>query len=330
LDAGAHRAAASDNLADRCRTFLPSSLQRLLQAAAETGDAAGVRVFAVGGFVRDLLLGVRDADLDLTVEGDGVAFARRLGAAIGGVSKGPSAFGTVVVVAPGGQKIDVATARRETYTHPAALPTVTPGTIRDDLWRRDFSINTLAFPLHGPGAFTLLDWYGGRADLSAGIIRVLHDASFRDDPTRIFRAIRLEQRFGFTLQAHTGCLLRRAVEQRWIERLSGARLWRELRLMLESESAGRCLARLQALEALSQVDAALRLGAEGLAVLTGATAARADLTAVAPEVGTRPWFACLAALLSGLTPEEIRRICRRLALSARVTQSLSAGLAAVE
>jgi tRNA nucleotidyltransferase (CCA-adding enzyme) len=238
-----HDTATALNLTERCRAHLSPALQELLHTAARTADAHGVCVYAVGGFVRDLLLGVGDADLDLTVEGDGVAFARHLAAAIGGICKGPSAFGTAVVVAHDGRKVDVATARRETYQHPAALPTVEPGTIRDDLGRRDFSINTMAFALNGPEAFILLDWYGGSADLIEGVIRVLHNRSFRDDPTRMFRAIRLEQRLGFSLHQHTSRLLQRAVDKRWIKLLSGARLWRELRLMLEGESPEACLTR---------------------------------------------------------------------------------------
>ena len=232
------------DLAERCRTCVSPTLQELLHTAARTADTHGVRVYAVGGFVRDVLLGVHDEDLDLTVEGDGVAFARHLAAATDGLCKGPSAFGTAVVIARDGHKIDVATARRETYKHPAALPVVEPGTIRDDLFRRDFSINTLAFALNGPEAFILIDWYGGSADLAEGVIRVLHNRSFRDDPTRMFRAIRLEQRFGFILHRHTLRLLRRAVDKGWIELLSGrvcggncASCWRRIPRRL-SETSG--------------------------------------------------------------------------------------------
>src|SRR6266511_4255130 len=106
--------AAGTNMAERCQTCLSAELQELLHAAARLADEAGMLVYAVGGFVRDLLLGVRNEDLDLTVEGDGVAFAQRLATALGGISKGPSEFGTAVVVVPDGHKIDVATARRET------------------------------------------------------------------------------------------------------------------------------------------------------------------------------------------------------------------------
>jgi tRNA nucleotidyltransferase (CCA-adding enzyme) len=322
--------AAVLNLAERCQTHLSPPLQELLRTSARTADAHGMGVYAVGGFVRDVLLGVSNEDVDLTVEGDGVAFARHLAAAVDGTWKGPSAFGTAVVVARDGHKIDVATARRETYKQPAALPTVVPGSIRDDLFRRDFSINTLAFALNGPEAFSLIDWYGGSADLADGVIRVLHNRSFRDDPTRMFRAIRLEQRFGFVLHRHTLRLLQRAVEKRWIELLSGARLWRELRLMLDGESPVACLKRLDELQILPHIDAALVLTPAQLALLTRVTEARTELAETHPEVIGRAWPLYLATLLYGTEAGIIRRVGTRLALAPRAIQELLAGIAAVE
>jgi tRNA nucleotidyltransferase (CCA-adding enzyme) len=318
------------NVAERCRTRLSPELQELLHTAARRADEAGVLVYAVGGFVRDLLLGVGNEDLDLTVEGDGVGFAQRLAAALGGISKGPSEFATAMVIAPNGHKIDVATARREAYKHPAALPMVEPGSIRDDLFRRDFSINAMAFALNGPEAFVLLDWYSGMADLSEGVIRVLHNRSFRDDPTRMFRAIRLEQRFGFILHPHTLRLLHRAVEKRWIGLLSGARLWRELRLMLEGESPVRCLERLHELQVLPQIDAALTLSSAQVAVLTRVVEAHVELVELVPEHAMRAWLAYMAVLVQNLNPEAIRRICQRLACSPRVIEEMIEGIAAVE
>ncbi|HSF31745.1 MAG TPA: hypothetical protein VLK82_14880 [Candidatus Tectomicrobia bacterium] len=318
------------NLTERCQTRLSPALQEVLHTAARTADAHHLHVYAVGGFVRDVLLGVRNEDLDLTVEGDGVAFAQHLAAATGGHCKGPSAFGTAVVIAPNGHKIDIASARRETYKQPAALPTVAPGTIRDDLLRRDFSINTMAFALNGPEPFILLDWYGGSTDLAEGVVRVLHNRSFRDDPTRMFRAIRLEQRFGFILHRHTLRLLQRAVDKRWLELLSGARLWRELRLMLEGESPVACLRRLDELGMLQQIDADLLLPPDRLDLLTRIAEVRVEFAETHADVLGPAWAVYLAALLHGLDAAVIRRTTGRLALSPRTTQRLLDGLAAVE
>jgi tRNA nucleotidyltransferase (CCA-adding enzyme) len=318
------------DLTERCRTRLSPALQELLSIAARTADRHHVRVYAVGGFVRDLLLGVHDEDLDLTVEGDGVAFARHLAAATGGLCKGPSEFGTAVVTARDGHKTDVATARRETYKHPAALPTVEPGTIRDDLLRRDFSINTMAFALNGPEAFILLDWYGGSADLAEGVIRVLHNRSFRDDPTRMFRAIRLEQRFGFVLHRHTLRLLQRAVEKGWIELLSGARLWREVRLILEGESPVACLRRLDEVGMLSHIDTDLGVLGDRLELLMRVAEARVELAETHADVLGPAWSVYLAALCHGLDVNILRRVGARLALSPRITRGLIEGLNAAE
>jgi tRNA nucleotidyltransferase (CCA-adding enzyme) len=323
-----HTTKAGLDLTERCRTHVSPALQALLQTAARTADLSQILAYAVGGFVRDLLLGVRDEDLDLSIEGDGVAFARQLAAATAGICKAPSAFGTAMVIAGDGHKIDVATARRETYKHPAALPTVEPGSIRDDLYRRDFSINTMALALNGPQAFTLLDWFGGHADLAEGVIRVLHNRSFRDDPTRIFRAIRLEQRFGFILHRHTLRLLQRAADKGWIELLSGARLWRELRLMLEGESPVACLRRLDELGILPHIDAELRLSPSQLELLSRVAAARVELAETHADVLGRAWPVYLAALFHGFEAPVIRRISARLVLSPRMTQELIDGLTA--
>jgi tRNA nucleotidyltransferase (CCA-adding enzyme) len=316
------------DLRERCLTRVSPALQELLHTATRTADMQRVHVYAVGGFVRDLLLGVRDEDLDLTVEGDGVAFARQLAAETSGICKGPSKFGTAVVIARNGHKIDVATARRETYHHPAALPSVEPGTIRDDLFRRDFSINTMAFALNGPEAFVLRDWYGGSTDLAEGVIRVLHNRSFRDDPTRMFRAVRLEQRFGFVLHRHTLRLLQRAVDKRWIELLSGARLWRELRLMLEGESPVACLRRLDELGILPHIDADLGMSPDRLELLRRVAEARVELAEMHADVLGRAWPVFLATLIQGFDAHVISRITARLALSPRLTQELIDGLTA--
>jgi tRNA nucleotidyltransferase (CCA-adding enzyme) len=322
--------AGSLDLTERLQERLPPALQELFGVVARSADSQRVRVYAVGGFVRDLLLGVRDEDLDLSVEGDGVAFARHLAAATDGLCKGPSEFGTAVVIAGDGHKIDIASARRETYQRPAALPAVEPGSIRDDLWRRDFSINTMAFALHGPEAFILLDWYGGSADLAEGVIRVLHNRSFRDDPTRMFRAIRLEQRFGFILHRHTLRLLQRAVDKGWIDLLSGARLWRELRLMLEGESPVACLRRLDEVGMLAHIDAALRLPPERLALLRRVAEARVELAETHPDSLGPAWPVYLAALVQGLDAAVIQRLAVRLALSPRLTQEINKSITATD
>ncbi len=166
--------------------------------------AARQPVYLVGGAVRDLLLGRDRADVDLMVEGDATALA----AALGGANSEHDRFGTVKVDVEG-HEVDVAGARTETYERPGALPTVTPAeSVAEDLARRDFSINAMAIPLQGEAH--LIDPHGGRSDLEAGLLRVLHDRSFADDPTRAVRAARYASRFGFRLEPRTEGLLREA------------------------------------------------------------------------------------------------------------------------
>jgi tRNA nucleotidyltransferase (CCA-adding enzyme) len=207
-------------------------LDATLRAAGEQGG-----VYLVGGTVRDLLLGEPGFDVDLAVEGDGQAFARALAAELGGLLKPHDAFGTAVVEYGDGERVDVVTARREGYSAPAALPTVEPSTIEDDLFRRDFTINAMAAALAGSEAGSLVDPFEGRRDLEAKTIRVLHDRSFVDDPTRIFRALRYANRYGFELDEHTAALACEAIEAGLVGRLSPARLRDELVLLLDEPRA---------------------------------------------------------------------------------------------
>jgi tRNA nucleotidyltransferase (CCA-adding enzyme) len=220
-------------------------LRPVLDAAPRAaGEESGV--YLVGGTVRDLLLGEPGFDVDLAVEGDGRAFARALAAELGGRLKPHEAFGTAVVEYGDGERVDVVTARRESYPAPAALPTVQPSTIEDDLFRRDFTINAMAAALTGPETGSLIDPYEGRRDLEAKTIRVLHDRSFVDDPTRIFRALRYASRYGFELEEHTAALAHEAIEAGLVGRLSPARLRDELVLLLVEPRGDEAFALLEA------------------------------------------------------------------------------------
>ncbi len=204
---------------------------------AARAAAAGVPVYAVGGPVRDLLRGAPSRDADLAVEGDALALAERVAAELGGARvTAHRAFGTAVV-RTAHLRIDVAATRSERYPRPAALPVVAAAGIDADLARRDFTVNALAAGLSGPRAGELLDPYEGRADLSAGLIRVLHAASFRDDPTRLFRAVRYAARLGFALDPATEALAREAIAAGLVGELSGARLRAELVALLGEDAA---------------------------------------------------------------------------------------------
>ena len=227
------RMADETSIADRLDA-LPR-LRPVLDAVAAVREGEGI--YLVGGTVRDILLDEPGFDVDLAVEGDGVRFAEALARRIGGRVRSHDAFGTAVVEHGDAERVDVVTARRERYEAPAALPAVEPGTIDDDLARRDFTINAMAASLGADDLGRVVDPFDGRADLEAGTIRVLHDRSFVDDPTRIFRAIRYASRYGFALDDHTLDLARSAIDDGLVGRLTPARLRDELVLLLDEPHA---------------------------------------------------------------------------------------------
>lgn len=263
----------------------------LLRRLGDTAANEGVELWLVGGPVRDALLGRPVLDLDLTSEAPAADLGPRLAERLGGTCGARSAFGTVKLRL-GGRTLDLATARSEVYPYPASLPViVAQAGISDDLARRDFGINAMAASLHPRRFGELLDTQGGVADLGAGVVRVLHRASFRDDPTRIFRAARYVSRLGFRFDASTRRQLRRNLPH--VDALSAARVRREIeRLLTEQNAAGALLTavRLGVLPAVEagvatpEVRAALKRadtrGLRGLALLGALThplpAERAD------------------------------------------------------
>ena len=223
------------NLTSPMREQLPAELFAIIETISQTADVVPINAFLVGGFVRDLLLKIENVDLDVVVEGDGIQFAKTLAQKVEGSSKGFPQFHTAVVMFPQGFKVDIASARTEFYEVPAALPVVQESSLRADLYRRDFTFNALAVRLNKPHFGELIDYFGGRRDLDEGIIRVLHNLSFIEDPTRLLRAIRFQQRFQFQMEGNTRKLLREAVEKGILNLLSGTRLMNELRLIFEEE-----------------------------------------------------------------------------------------------
>lgn len=233
--------------------ILGESATTLIQIISNRALDQDISLYLVGGVVRDLLLSRQNLDLDFVLESDASEFAYSLADEYGGSVHIHPPFGTAkwvldtTVVANlrlspdlAQARIDFATAREETYASPAALPQVYPSTIERDLARRDFSINALALQLSPASSRDrIVDSHGGRADLDSGLIRVLHDGSFVDDPTRVFRAMRLANRLNFELEAQTGALLHAAAPT--ISRLSGDRIRHEIQLILREKEPERAL-----------------------------------------------------------------------------------------
>jgi tRNA nucleotidyltransferase (CCA-adding enzyme) len=268
--------------------------------------AAGVRgCYLVGGAVRDLLLGEPGFDVDLAVEGDGIAFATELAVRLRGHVRPHQKFGTAVVIShgPAGRlRVDVASTRAESYARPGALPKVEHAGIRSDLARRDFTINAMAVSLKAETYGDLFDFFGGHADLDAGRIVVLHNLSFIEDPTRILRAIRYENRYGLRMDEHTLNLARACCAMDLVGDLSSARLRDELVSLLDEEKVDFSLRRVEDLGVWPSIHGRLRVDARSRELVRRSDALRLA-HAQADEVSR--WRLRLVWLLRDLDPEEI-------------------------
>jgi tRNA nucleotidyltransferase (CCA-adding enzyme) len=268
-------------------------------------------VYLVGGAVRDVLMGEPNFDVDIAVEGDGIALGEALADALGGRVRPHDRFGTAIVVYEGG-RVDVATTRTEFYDRPGALPAVEQASIRQDLYRRDFTVNAMAASLKGEDFGRLVDYFGGKRDLENGVVRVLHNLSFIDDPTRIFRAIRYENRYGFSMDAHTLALARACVEMNLVGELSSARLRDELQALLSEARVEESVRRLADLGIDGAIHPHLAADEENVRLIAELDRVRAEH---APE--TPAWRLRLAVLARRLTPDELYEWFERLKLRRR-------------
>jgi tRNA nucleotidyltransferase (CCA-adding enzyme) len=239
------------------RNRLPKRIQDILAQLGKVGDEFGVAVFVVGGFVRDMLLNKENFDVDIVVEGDGVAFAERFAREHDCRVRCHRKFGTAVLIYPDDFKVDIASARMEYYLKPGALPAIEHASVKMDLSRRDFTVNTLAISLNHEAYGELLDYYGGQRDIDDKAIRVLHNLSFVEDPTRVFRAVRFEQRLGFHIGKQTEHLLNSAVRLGLLDKVSGKRIFTELYLILNEHRPLPAITRLAKLNVLSTLHPAL-------------------------------------------------------------------------
>lgn len=312
--------------------ILGEASARLIEIIAAEARAKNLTLFLVGGVIRDLLLKRRNLDLDFVLESDAIAFAEMLAAKYDGRLQTHMPFGTAswILDATAAERLslssaelpdhlDFARARAETYAYPTALPAVSPSGIKRDLWRRDFSLNTLALQLSpAEAAGTLLDVCDGLSDLEQKRIRVLHNRSFIDDPTRILRAMRFARRYGFKLEAKTAELMQEALPL--LGRVTGARIRNEIELILQEPEAADMLQRLQALGALESIHPAFcvnprlpqRLGMPPDGTPHWAESAAADL----------PLRWCL--VLADVRESDAAAICQRLDLPQALTRSVGA------
>ena len=310
---------------------LPKDMRDLIYLAGRIAKKTKVNAYLVGGVVRDLILGVtnfdtstslnvnpehsRRIDLDMVVEGQGLSFASEFARQSDARLTIHPRFDTATLITPKKIKLDIATARLEVYPEPACLPVVQPGTIRDDLARRDFTINTLAIDLLPKNFGNLVDFYHGRKDLKAKTIRILHDASFIDDPTRIIRAVRFEQRFKFRIEPHTMRLLRQAAARQMLKRVSPHRLRNEIMLILKEDAALSCILRLNKIVGFNFIHQNLKLNKANLEYLT---AIKKEIDWFSRNFPGRSaldiWLMYFMGLLRGLKKAQINSVLTRLGL----------------
>jgi len=305
------------NIAAQVKNRLPQTMLDLLKAAGDLGHELGWEVYAVGGFVRDILLGRPNLDLDLVIEGDGIAFAKKFAEIQGGRVKAHHKFKTAVVILEDGQRVDVATARLEYYEYPAALPTVELSSIKMDLYRRDFTINALALRIN-PGRFgQLVDFFGAERDIRNRTIRVLHSLSFVEDPTRILRAIRFERRFDFQIGGQTMRLIKNALNLELFSKLSGTRVMHELQWITQEEDPLSCLTRMQELGIMKAIHPLLELNRDRVQVLTELSKVHNwyKLLYLEPEIA--PWKLYILGMTMGVKREQIGKVTDRLNFTMR-------------
>jgi len=291
---------------------LPKEFLDLLKLAADIACRHNMPIYLVGGFVRDLILGVENLDSDIVVEGDGIRFAEDFASALKARLIRHRRFGTATIMAKPHLKIDIATARKEYYPEPAHLPVVMGGTLRDDLLRRDFSINAMAINIGCHDFGRLIDFYKGKEDLQNKRIRVLHALSFIDDPTRILRAVRFEKRYDFRIEPATLGLLREAAKLKMLERVEPQRVRDELILTLKEKHPVKEIRRLKDLVGFGFIDKRISVTKRALSFLNSME--REIQWFERNYQQRRPidiWLVYFLALVDSLSASQVRSICRK-------------------
>ncbi|MCH7719159.1 MAG: CCA tRNA nucleotidyltransferase [Chloroflexi bacterium] len=280
---------------------------RPLSAAIEEARRRRIILYLVGGGVRDLLLGEPAADYDVVAERDALSIASAIARKLAAKVVAHPRFGTAVVRGEG-FRLDLAGARTEEYQRPGALPSVRPAAFDRDLARRDFTINAMALQLNGAEAGRLIDPHGGERDLARRFVRILHDGSFQDDATRVFRALRYAARLRFEIEPHTAALLRR--DRSYVDTISGVRVRREFELIALESSVEAALRNADAFGALAAAHPAMGMGPAGRAAAVCAAVGRLAET---PASHRGALLFCL--LLAGASEEERESAVGRLALT---------------
>ena len=310
------------NILNFMKERLSQRLLNILRDIGQVADEIDCAAYVVGGFVRDLFLYRSNEDVDIVIEGDGIAFAKKFATRAGARIHAYEKFGTAVIIFPDGFKIDVASARLEYYKFPAALPIVEMSSIRLDLFRRDFTMNTLAIQLNEDKFSTLIDFFSAQRDIKEKAIRVLHNLSFVEDPTRVFRALRFEQRFGFSIGKLTAGLIENAVKLDFFRRLSGRRVFTEIRLILEEENPAPAIVRLHDYRLLQVIHPLIELDNKLISLLNSTREVLAWHDLLFLEETYIKWAIYFMVLIQNCDQQITLEVCDRLELAPRYRKIL--------
>jgi len=295
---------------------LPQHVLKILKRAGEVAARRHEEVYLVGGAVRDLLLRNTNLDIDLVVEGEGIPFARGLAEDFSGCRvRGHDKFGTAVLLFADGFKMDVATARHEYYARPGALPTVETSSIKRDLYRRDFTMNTLAVSLNPRTFGQVSDFFGGARDIKEKAIRVLHNLAFVEDPTRILRAVRFSSRFGFTIGKHTLNLIKGAIKLKVFDIVEGKRLLNELIHMLNEKNPLAPLTAMAGYGILEALHPSLTLSPKTLELIEAVSGVLSWWRFLFLKDKLVPWWVYFLALTDTLNDEDFETVLRRFSIT---------------
>lgn len=311
------RTTTGRNLASWLKEKFPEEICSILRVSGEIAESMGFSAYLVGGSVRDLLLGQENLDIDIVIEGDGILFAKALSEKVDAKVRSHQRFGTAQIIR-NGLKLDIATARTEYYESPAALPKVETSSIKKDLYRRDFTINALAIKLNPRDFGMLIDFFGGQRDIREKTIRVLHNLSYIEDPTRAFRAIRFSERFGFKLSKHTENLIKSAIKMNLFEKLSGSRLYEELHIAFNETNPVKTLKRLSDFDLLKVIHHNLIFDEKLESILLSMYETLAWYNLLYLEEKVDAGILYLIALLSNLTDNDRKEALERLSAPPKI------------
>lgn len=314
------------NLRHLMEERLKKDVLNKLKEIGEISERLNYHAYLVGGFVRDLLLGKENYDLDVVVEGDGIKLARELSKVYGLKIVEHREFGTAKVFYKDGVIVDIATSRIEYYEEPGSLPVVEKGSLKLDLSRRDFTINTLAISLNKNTFGELIDFFGGQRDLKERTLRVLHSLSFVEDPTRILRALRFEGRFGFRISKHTLNLMRNALRMGFLTKVEGRRIWNELKLILLEKNPEAILKRMDELGVLSQIYEKLRFDEEMVSIFSEIRGVKSWYELLFKERPFDKVKLSLLCLLKDFTSSDIDQFLQKMELKERERRKIKADL----